>query len=109
MAPGGPYDGTVTTQVTVTATLAPGYVWAQLPTGWSQQNSTTAIYPVNLVAASCTPATPVSPTVVQAACSWWGGDAGFGDVAAEWWGYHLFDGSGVAGGGSDGDGDGEVG
>ncbi len=41
--------------------------------------------------------------------SWWCGDGGFGVVAAEWWGYHVFDGSGVAGGGSDGDGDGEVG
>ena len=33
--PQGPYDGTVDTTVTVTATLADGFAWGQMPDGWT--------------------------------------------------------------------------
>ena len=54
--PPGPYVGTVTTVVTVTATLAAGSGWARpLPTGWTEVTPTTATFQVTLTAASCTP------------------------------------------------------
>ena len=70
VAPPGPYNGSVTTAVTVTATLGAGFAWvAPLPTGWVEVNPTTATFAVTLTAASCTPATPVAPVVVQATCT----------------------------------------
>ena len=68
--PEGPYDGTETTPVTVTATVANGYAWGPLPPGWSAGDpaATTRVFTLTLDAASCTPVAPLDPTVVQAEC-----------------------------------------
>ncbi len=68
--PEGPYDGTVDTPVTVTATLADGYAWGPLPPGWSAGDpaATTRVFTLTLNAAPCTPVAPLDPTVVQAEC-----------------------------------------
>ena len=69
VAPPGSFDGTVTTAVTVTATLANGYAWVDpLPTGWKRFGPTTATFSVTLVGASCLPLSPVAPSVVEAVC-----------------------------------------
>ena len=71
IVPPGPYNGTATTTVTVTAKLADGYAWVSpLPTGWRAGDpaATTAVFSVTLTAASCTPVAPLDPTVRQAVC-----------------------------------------
>ncbi len=68
VTPGGPYDGTVTNVVTVTATLSNGQAWGQMPSGWIEADPTTATYSVTLAAASCTSVTPVAPRLTQAVC-----------------------------------------
>ena len=68
VTPGGPYDGTVPNVVTVTATLSDGQAWGQMPSGWTEANSTTATYSVTLAAASCTSVTPSAPRLTQATC-----------------------------------------
>ena len=65
--PAGPYDGTVTSTVTVTATLADGYAWGNLG-AYTKTSNTTATYTETLNAASCTAVTPVAPQVNQAIC-----------------------------------------
>ena len=47
--PPGPYDGTVDTTVTVTATLVDGFAWGQMPAGWTQVDLVTATFTVTLV------------------------------------------------------------
>ena len=49
MAPAGPYEGTGTTTVTVTATLADGLAWGTMPSGWTRSTPTTATFAVELV------------------------------------------------------------
>jgi LPXTG-motif cell wall-anchored protein len=67
--PDGPYDGTVTTMVTVTATLADGYAWVDpLPTGWTQVDLVTATFTVTLTATTCAEVTPAAPAIGQAGC-----------------------------------------
>ena len=44
-SPAGPYDGTVDTPVTVTATLADGFEWGPLPDGWVEADPVTANVP----------------------------------------------------------------
>jgi hypothetical protein len=67
--PAGPYDGTVDTTVTVTATLADGFAWIDpLPDGWTQVDLVTATYTVELVAASCAEVVPVVPDNHPAEC-----------------------------------------
>ena len=68
-SPAGPYDGTVDTPVTVTATLADGFEWGPLPDGWVEVDPVTATYPVTLVGTTCDEVTPVLPTVTQAVCA----------------------------------------
>ena len=58
VTPGGPYDGTVTNVVTVTATLSNGQAWGRSASGWIEADPTTATYSVTLAAASCTSVTP---------------------------------------------------
>ena len=61
--------GTVAHIVTVTATLADGYGWGQLGTGWLPGSSAASkTYMAILPAASCAVVTPVAPTVVDAVC-----------------------------------------
>jgi hypothetical protein len=67
--PAGPYDGTVGTTVTLTATLADGFAWVDpLPTGWAQTSPTTATFTVALVAATCAEVVPGVPGIDQAEC-----------------------------------------
>jgi hypothetical protein len=67
--PEGPYDGTESTTVTVTATLADGYAWADpLPDGWTQVDLVTATFTVELVGTTCDEVTPVAPAVDEAEC-----------------------------------------
>src|SRR4029077_16725330 len=66
--PGGPYDGTKTTDVVVTATLDDGFKWGQPTSPWVQVDATTATFSVTLHSASCTESTPVEPSVTQAVC-----------------------------------------
>ena len=68
VVPAGPYDGTVTTPVTVTATLSDGLEWGHDAGDVDLVNPTTATYDVTLNAASCDAVTPVAPTVTQAVC-----------------------------------------
>ncbi len=69
LSPPGPYSGTQSYTVTVTATLANGYAWVDpLPTGWTRTSATTATFTVTLAAASCTEALPVAPKINQAQC-----------------------------------------
>ena len=73
LAPAGPYDGNVTTTVTVTATLADGFAWTDpLPAGWTEVTPTTATFQITLTAATCDDVVPVAPALVQAVCV--GGD-----------------------------------
>src|SRR5699024_7760397 len=52
--------------VIVTATLEDGYSWAEtLPAGWTQVDSTTATFTVELDDVECTPVTPEQPTITQ--------------------------------------------
>ena len=57
--PQGPYVGTVDTTVTVTATLADGFEWGQMPAGWMQVDLVTASFTVSLVGTICAVVTPV--------------------------------------------------
>ena len=68
--PAGPLTpGTVAHTVSVTATLADGYGWGQLGTGWlPAANAASKMFTVILPAASCAVVTPVAPTVVDAVC-----------------------------------------
>jgi large repetitive protein len=66
--PAGPYVGTRDTTVTVTATLADGFEWDQLPPGWTRVDATTATVSVQLVGASCDEVTPAAPALIQAVC-----------------------------------------
>ncbi len=69
LAPPGPYDpGTEDYTVTVTATLADGLAWGELPDDWTEQSPTTATFTVDLVGTTCDEVTPVAPTVTQAVC-----------------------------------------
>ena len=81
---------------------------ATLTSGWTSPSPTTAKFTVNLVGASCTPATPVDPTVVQAECV--GGVTTPASVTLppNGGGMHVLDEPGVAGGWEPGDGDGDV-
>ena len=67
--PQGPYSGTVNTTVTVTATLADGLSWGQMPTGWTQLDPVTAELTVNLLGATCDVVTPAAPSVALAVCT----------------------------------------
>ena len=69
LSPSGPYIGSETTTVTVTATLTFGYDWGQMPAGWVKTGTTTATYTVTLRAAACGVFVPVDPTVTQASCA----------------------------------------
>ena len=66
--PQGPYDGTATTTVTVTAVVRDGYAWGSMPPAWTQLDSSRASYSLTLTAASCTEVVPVTPKVTQALC-----------------------------------------
>ena len=68
--PPGPYDpGTDDYTVTVTATLADGLAWGQMPAGWTRgQSPTTATFTVELVGTTCDEVTPVAPTNHAAQC-----------------------------------------
>ena len=67
--PQGPYVGTVDTTVTVTASLAAGFSWGQMPDGWTQVDLVTATFTVNLVGTTCADVTPVAPSVTPAVCT----------------------------------------
>ena len=67
--PAPPYDPTIDTQVTVTATTLDGYGWDPMPPGWTQLDSYEATFVVTLYGASCDEVNPVSPAVTQAICS----------------------------------------
>ncbi len=69
VAPPGPYDGTKNAIVTVTAILADGYEWGQIPERWQKLGPARATYTVVLAGASCEQVTPVAPTVTQAECA----------------------------------------
>ncbi len=69
VAPPGPYDGTKDVTVTVTATLADGYEWGQIPERWQKLGPARATFTVVLTGTSCEDVTPVEPTVTQAACT----------------------------------------
>ena len=66
--PQGPYVGTVDTPVTITASLAAGFEWGQMPDGWTAVDLVTATFAVTLTGTSCAVATPVAPTVTLAQC-----------------------------------------
>jgi hypothetical protein len=67
--PPGPYDGTVDTTVTVTATLTDGNAWVDpLPDGWTYVDPMTATFTVELAAASCAEVVPVVPANHPAEC-----------------------------------------
>ncbi len=51
--------------MTITATVRDGYAWEQMPRGWTQLDSATATYTVELVAASCDEVAPAAPTVTR--------------------------------------------
>ena len=53
--------------MTVTAKLADGFAWGQLPP-WVQDNPTTATFAVDLVGTTCDEVTPVAPTNHAAQC-----------------------------------------
>ena len=67
--PSGPYKAGQ--KVTVTATLDPqGVSWpVQMPDGWKKVSPTIATYEVTFAPVTCTPATPIDPTVTQATCT----------------------------------------
>jgi hypothetical protein len=67
--PPPPYDPTVDSQVTVTATALDGYGWDPMPPGWTQLDSYRATYVVTLHAASCDEVRPASPAVTQSICA----------------------------------------
>ena len=63
-------DGTTSVEVTVTATVATGYAWADtLPDGWTRGDTPLIIrYTLTLAPASCTPVTPEAPGLTQGVC-----------------------------------------
>ena len=61
-------DGTADMPVTVTATVADGFGWGQLPAVGARSMPTTATLSVVLEGTSCDAVTPVAPTVTQAVC-----------------------------------------
>ena len=67
--PAPPYDPTIDTQVTVTATTLDGYGWDPMPPGWTQLDSYEATFVVTLYGTSCDEVNPVSPAVTQAICA----------------------------------------
>ena len=69
VAPAGPYDGTVTTPVTVTATLDVGFNWAPMPPKWTLTNQRTATWKLTLNASSCGAVVPVDPIVDESECA----------------------------------------
>ncbi|MGC4108739.1 MAG: hypothetical protein QM753_20645 [Thermomicrobiales bacterium] len=54
---------------TVTATLAGGYTWGTLPTGWTLNQDNTATYNGTVDLNPCTPVVPVNPAVTQGVCT----------------------------------------
>ena len=52
----------------VTATVADGFGWGQLPTGWTLVDAATATWSGTLTRASCSQVAPVAPAVAQAMC-----------------------------------------
>src|SRR6185436_1494181 len=68
VVPGGPYDGTVDTEVMVTATVLNDHGWGQVSAPWVRVDADTAELTVELVAASCDEVTPAAPSVTQALC-----------------------------------------
>ena len=66
--PAGPYVGTQDTTVAVTATLADGFEWDQIPPGWTRVDATTATFTIELVGTSCNEIAPVAPALTQALC-----------------------------------------
>ncbi len=66
--PRGPYNGAVTTAVTVTAKVLDGFAWGQVSSPWTRVSDVTATMNVTLNAASCTQVLPVAPTVLEAKC-----------------------------------------
>src|SRR5688500_19708334 len=52
--------------VTVTATLAAGFIWGTLPAGWVQVSPTVATFTVTLYDVKWKKAVPASPMVTQA-------------------------------------------
>ncbi len=67
--PAGPYDGRKDTAVTVTASAQPGYGWASMASGWTQQDSYRASFTVQLFGTSCAQRFPVAPAVTQPVCA----------------------------------------
>ncbi len=58
------------TTVTVTATVARGYAWAEPhATGWTYVNASTATFPAVLDEAECKLVMPIEPTLVHATCA----------------------------------------
>ncbi len=68
LSPSGAYNGAVTTDVTVTATVVDGFAWGQVSPPWTQVSDLRATMTVTLNAASCAQVLPVAPTVVEARC-----------------------------------------
>ncbi|WP_125777900.1 InlB B-repeat-containing protein [Antribacter gilvus] len=62
----GPYAPGQT--VTVTATLADGFAWGTMPTGWTEVSLTVATFEVTFDEVECAEVMPVAPTVTQAVC-----------------------------------------
>jgi hypothetical protein len=54
--------------VIVTATLGDGSGWGELPEGWTQVNSTTATYTVELADVACRVGLPIDPIVLAPTC-----------------------------------------
>ena len=67
--PQGPYDGTQSTTVTVTATLSDGFAWGQVGPSWTRLDTYRATISVMLVGMSCAERVPVQPAVTQAVCA----------------------------------------
>ncbi len=64
--PEGPF--TAGQEVTVTAVLADGYEWGDLPEGWVEVDATTATLAVTFAGNPCTPVSPQYPDVTESVC-----------------------------------------
>lgn len=54
--------------VLVTATLADGFAWGEMPEGWTEVNATTATIDLSLADVECEQVIPAAPVVQQAVC-----------------------------------------
>ncbi|MCF4122461.1 hypothetical protein L1785_15895, partial [Antribacter sp. KLBMP9083] len=66
VAPAGPYTAGQT--VTVTATLADGFAWGDMPAGWTQQSPTVATSSVTFDNVVCIVVSPQSPVLKPSVC-----------------------------------------